>query len=302
MVWHFMILPLSSFNTESINQIDTKIHSISSVKINSDINGSTINKNISTDLSKNKIDFNKKLSLTKSQIDNIWLLSQIDQTDIKSNNIINNQIVNLNTFWLELQLVPLSNLSNFVIYTTDAVKWLVVSMKVFKLWTNIDTVVNNGWNISINRTKSIWIYGQIWSQKWIYWDVSSTSNTLWSNFLDMKSLPIWSEYYYKDKGLTFDKKISIKPFYNLDENGNVLLQKDNPLFTPWYLYLIKIYFKLDKNKINNFKLYIPNGDYITLNNIEKISSIKKWKNFYINKVKIIKNWLINKIWYSTYWF
>ncbi len=302
MVWHYMIIPLASFNTESINKIDTQVHNISTTDINSDF-WNNLNKNQSTQINwtKKNIILNTWASINDSEKNSLWLLSKIKQWNIKTNNILTDKIINLNNFWLELQLIPLSDIPNFTIYTTDTVKSIIVNTKIYKIWSDINSVKQTNWQMSIDNS-SIWTISLVWNQPWINWTVVS-SNEAWSNkYINIQDLSAWSTYYYKDKWLFFNKKIIIKPFYNIDNNWDVINQSNSPYFKQWYMYLIKIYFNLNQNRINNFRLYIPNWRYITLNNIEKVVTVKEWKTFLINKVKIIKNWLINKVWDSKYWF
>jgi len=254
------------------------------------------------DWTKNNIKLDQSLNLTSKEKNSIGLLSEISMNNIKTNNIITSRIINSNQFWLELQLIPLADTDTFSIYTTNTVKNVVVKMHVFKIGSTIDTIKWSGANVSINKKKILWNFSIIWDQTGINWDVVN-ANWIWSdNFVSISNLSWENKFYYKDKGMFFDKLIKIKPFYNLDSSWGIIKQDSDPLFHPKYMYLIKIYFNLDKSKIDNFRLYIPNGEYITLNNIEKISRIKSWKKFHINKVKIIENWLINKINESKYWF
>jgi len=308
LLWYYVVLPLSSFNTASVSQINTNISSISSANIGSDFdnNQQYSNKNsnwtnVWMDWTQNNIKLNSDIVLTDEQKNKIWLLSQISKTDIKTNNLINNKLINTNKFWLELQLIPLSDINSFSFYTTDTVNNVIVKMFVYKIDSDIKTIKWTLNNISIDNSNTIWLISNIWNQSWINWNVVNSNQISSDKFVSVKDLLWTSKFYYKDKGLTFNKKVTIKPFYNIN-NITWQLKINDYLFHPKYLYFIKLYLNLDKAKIDNFKLYIPNGSYITLNNIEKIQKIKQGKKYYINKVKIIKNWLINKINKSEYWF
>jgi len=294
----YIIHPITNLNPGALNNINSNIETVTSFQIKSDLTNTKVSAEKTLDfVNENYSGFNKDKIIEDSWIkDKLWKYSEVEETKIENNNIITNHIVNLHNFSLELQLVPLEDFDYLTLWTNDSVQNIIVQEKVYKLGSYIKTVDWSSKKLELKKYLSNLAKNYssfpIWNK--VYGDVTDNPDLV--QFID------WI-FYDKKNWTKYNKKIIIKPFYNLDNSWNYIPNNDwSQQFKKWYLYLIKIYFILDPDKLNKLKIYIPNGEYITLNNIVKITEKRQGNKYYFNKIKIIKNWLVNKVEENTYGF
>jgi len=216
---------------------------------------------------------------------NFGTKTDIQILETKNNNYITNNLVNQKSFNIEFKLLPLEDLPEIKLYFNGNVKDIIYIMYDLPLDKNINWTYQNLLNLKSKLYKFSKNYCVL------YWNLTSV-NLCSNNWFIRINEVNFIDPYYKQK---FKYELTLMPLYNVDvdDNWNFIIKYKNInqikpgdfIFKKWHIYFIQLFFIFDNNT-EPFKLYIPNGWFLTLNNLNIV--LKNFQNYKYNIIHLKK--------------